>query len=167
MNNRFSRCKRCVWLVLPLVVAAPGCGGRGPESELAALNQTNIQRVTNLYFAYQKKNRFQGPPNEAAFKEFVNGLDAQKLERIGVDPAGVENTFVSERDGKPFRIRYGVQGSAMGSQEPVVFEDAGVGDSRQVGFLNLTQRDVDPAEYEQLWSGKVQLDSVVRQDLDR
>lgn len=156
------------WVLLALAsIMLTGCGERNPEADLAALNETNLQRVTNLYFAYQKKHRFQGPPNEAAFKKFVNELDPKKLERIGIDPVGIEGTFVGDRDGQPFKIRYGVQGSAMGSQEPVVFEAEGAGGTRKVGFLNLTQREVDAAEYELLWSGKGQVETAVRQDLAR
>ena len=42
----------------------------------------------------------------------------------------------------------------MGSSEPVIFEAVGVDGKREVGFLNMTQREVDAAEYDQLFAGK-------------
>ena len=62
--------------------------------------------------------------------------------------------FVSPRDNQPFKIRYGVQGSIMGSSEPVIFEATGVDGKREVGFLNMTEKEVDAAEYDALWAGK-------------
>ncbi|MEN0110145.1 MAG: hypothetical protein AAF805_05440, partial [Planctomycetota bacterium] len=74
-----------------------------------------------------------------------------KLERIGVDAASIDGLFVSERDGQPFNIRFGVRGSAMGSKEPVVFEAEGEDGRRMVGFLNMTSKEVESPEYDRLW----------------
>ncbi len=137
-----------------LIASVSGCSRSNPESTVAALNQSNVQRLTNLYFAYQKNHDFNGPKDEADFRQFVQGIGAEKLERIGVDAASIDNLFVSERDGQPFNIRYRVKGSIMGTQEPVVFESQGVDGMRMVGFLDMSQREVDPTEYDQLRSTK-------------
>ncbi len=136
-----------------LLVAVAGCGG-GVDGDhaLAEVNSTNIQRLANLYFTYQTRNEWRGPADEAEFKRFIRGYNPQKLARIGVDPNAVDALFVSERDGQPLKIRYAVMGSAMGSAEPVVFESQGVDGGREVGFLNMTQREVADAEYESLWA---------------
>ena len=139
---------------LVAVTAVVGCSQSSPESTLASLNSSNVQRLVNLYFAYQKKNEFNGPKDEQDFRQFLQGISSEKLQRIGVDPASIDGIFVSERDGQPFKIRYGVKGNIRGSDEPVVFEAQGVDGKRMVGFLNMTQREVDAAEYDQLWSGK-------------
>lgn len=132
-----------------------GCGGSvDPNAALAEVNATNSQRLANLYFTFQTKNEFRGPADEAAFKTFIRGFNPQKLARIGVDPQAVDALFTSERDGQPFKIRYGVKGSAMGSSEPVIFEATGVDGRREVGFLNMTQREVEQSEYDLLWAGK-------------
>jgi hypothetical protein len=147
------------WLGCWLLVAccAVGCGGDDDGAgALAEANASNIQRLTNLYFTFQANNDFRGPKDEAEFKAFLTGYNPEKLKRIGIDPATIAALFVSERDNQPFKIRYGVRGSAMGSTEPVVFEATGVDGKRQVGFLSFTQREVDPAEYDALWAGKGQ-----------
>jgi hypothetical protein len=129
-----------------------GCSSTDPDSAIASVNTTNTQRLANLYFTYQSQHDWRGPANEAEFKSFLKGYDQHKLSRIGVDPNALDKLFVSERDGQPFKIRYGVLGSAMGSSAPVIFEAAGDGNKRLVGFLDMQQREVDASEYDSLWT---------------
>lgn len=132
-----------------------GCSGSAsPESALAKANESNLQRLTNLYLAYQIENNWIGPPDEAKFKEFLKAFNPKKLTRIGIDPAATDQLFVSERDGQPFKIRYSVVGSMMGSNEPVIFEAEGVNGQRQVGALDMSVREVGSDEYDQLLAGK-------------
>ncbi len=111
--------------------------------------------MANLYLTYQSFHEWHGPADEAQFKTFLHGFNAHKLSRIGVDPNALDQLFVSERDGQPFKIRYGVQGSSMGSSAPVIFESVGGGKGRLVGFLDMQQREVDESEYNSLWSATV------------
>lgn len=130
-----------------------GCTGRtDPDSAIASVNETNLQRLANLYFTFQSKHDWRGPANEDEFKSFLRGYNPEKLTRIGIDPNAIDKLFISERDGEPFRIRYRVVGSAMGSSEPVIFESKGDGRNRLVGFLDMRQREVDETEYDALWS---------------
>jgi hypothetical protein len=147
-----------------LLAVLAGCARSVDNDEaLAQVNSTNTQRLANLYFTYQTKNEWRGPVDEAAFKSFIRNYNPQKLTRIGVDPGAIDELFASERDGQPFKIRYAVMGSAMGSSEPVIFESLGVDGKRQVSFLNMTQREVDGAEYESLWSGRAKPTGTPRQ----
>ncbi len=133
-----------------------GCSSRNDrDAAIARVNDTNIQRLANLYFTYQMKNGWQGPKDEADFREFIGNCNPRKLTRIGIDPDAIEELFINERDGQPFAIRYSVAGSAMGSSEPVIFESVGKKGKRIVGFLNMEQREVDEAEYDNLWAGKL------------
>jgi hypothetical protein len=133
----------------------PGCNRViDPNEAIASVNETNIQRLANLYFTYQMKNEWQGPDDEAEFKKFIGSYNPDKLTRIGIDPSAIDELFINERDGEPFRIRYSVAGSAMGSSEPVIFESVGVDGKRLVGFLSMEQREVDEAEYDNLWAAK-------------
>ncbi|HEX4414457.1 MAG TPA: hypothetical protein VH107_12575 [Lacipirellulaceae bacterium] len=130
-----------------------GCSSStNPDAAIARVNATNIQRLANLYFTYQSQHDWHGPADEAEFKSFLHKYNPHKLSRIGVDPNALDKLFTSERDGQPFKIRYGVQGSAMGSSAPVIFESAGDGKSRLVGFLDMQQREVEEPEYNTLWS---------------
>ena len=105
-----------------------GCSSRtDPDSAIASVNETNLQRLANLYFTYQSKHEWRGPANEAEFKSFLRKYNPAKLTRIGIDPNAIDGLFISERDGEPFKIRYGVVGSAMGCSEPVIFESTGDG----------------------------------------
>jgi hypothetical protein len=130
-----------------------GCSGRSDsDSAIASVNKSNMQRLANLYFTYQSQHEWRGPADEAQFKTFLHGCDVNKLSRIGVDRNALDTLFISERDGQPFKIRYGFVGSAMGSSAPVVFESVGSGKGRLVGFLDMQQREVDESEYNALWS---------------
>jgi hypothetical protein len=132
-----------------------GCGSRtDPDSAIARVNATNIQRLANLYFTFQSQHEWRGPVDEAEFKSYLRKYDPHKLSRIGVDPNALDKLFISEGDGQTFKIRYGVLGSAMGSSAPVIFESAGNGKRRLVGFLDMQQREVDESEYDALWSAK-------------
>jgi hypothetical protein len=130
-----------------------GCSGStDPSAAVAAANSTNIQRLTNLYQAYQSENGWVGPADDELLKEFIRGLPPNTLTRIGIEPGNIDPIFVSERDDQPFKLRYKVVGSMMGSTEPVVFESEGVDGKKMVGFLNMTQREVDAAEYDSLFA---------------
>ena len=140
-------------LSLILTVCPVGCGSPDPADLLAEANDTNIQRLANLYQAYQSRHNWRGPQDEEEFKTFLKGWNPEKLARIGVDPKAIDDVFISARDGQPFKIRYGVPGHVLGSDAPVVFEATGVDGRRMVGFLNMTSREVDAEEYDRLWSG--------------
>ena len=129
-----------------------GCGTPNANDLLAEANDTNILRLANLYMVFQSRHDWRGPSDEAEFKAFLTGWNPKKLENIGVDPNDIDSLFFSSRDNEPFKIRFGVPGNIMGSDEAVVFETTGVNGMRRVGFLNMTQREVDDSEYEQLWS---------------
>ena len=136
-----------------VVILCSGCGDQGSDAAIASVNETNVQRLANLYFAYQMKHDWKGPADEAEFKSFITAFNPQKLARIGVDPQATDELFVSQRDGQPFQFRFGVRGSAIGCSEPVVFESAGVDGKFMVGFLNMEQREVDQDEYSALLAG--------------
>ncbi len=155
--QRWSKGNRCKcafhWLPVGLIVVVVGCGGgQDPASRIAAANDSNIRRLGNLYKAYQLRHGNQGPASEDAFKEFLRGMPPARLEIMQVDPNDIDGLFVSEDDGKPFEVRYDVSGG-IGSVEPVVFEQTGSGDQRQVGFTDGSVEEVDASRYEQLLQG--------------
>jgi hypothetical protein len=144
-------------LLLAWCMTAGGCNRRqDPAAVVAAMNDSNIRRVANLYTAFQLRNGGRGPKNEAEFKQFIQQkMSKQKLAMMQVDPNDVEGLFRSERDGKPFTVRYGVSGG-LTSTAPVVFEQEGRDGMRQVAFTNGPVEDVNDARYGELLQGKAQ-----------
>ena len=105
---------RSVFVVSLMVMGLSlGCGGPDPTDLLAEANNSNIQRLANLYEAYQSRHDWRGPTDEEDFKSFLNGWNPRKLANIGVEPNSVDDVFISERDGEPFKVRYGVPGHLM------------------------------------------------------
>lgn len=145
--------RNALFVSLVALATTLGCGSSDPADLLAEANNSNIQRLANLYATYQSRNNWRGPSNEKDLKAFLNGWNPKKLANIGVDPEAIDDLFVSSRDGEPFKVRYGVPGHIMGSTAPVVFESTGVDGQRMVGFLDMTKREVADEEYQQLFSG--------------
>jgi hypothetical protein len=134
-----------------LAAGLSGCSsGSNVAKDLAAMNGSNIQRLSNLYAAFQTYNGGRGPNDEVEFKKFIADFDAGKLTMMGVDK---DKVFTSERDGKPFKVRYRV-GGGRGAVVPVVFEQNGTGGTKQVGYTGGKTDDVDDASYQLLWAGK-------------
>lgn len=135
---------------LMLCALFAGCSGPGVESKVASLNDANIKRVANLYMAYQRVHNWQGPKDEASFKEFIQKeMPAHRLEMMQVNPGDLDGLFRSERDDQPFKVRYGI-GGGPGWAVAVVYEQTGVAGSRQVAFTDGSVEDAKGDRYEQL-----------------
>ena len=146
-------------LVLTALVLLGGCrGGIDPQEELAKANATNLQRLASLYWTFQSEHNWMGPKDEASFRKFIQSYNRDQLARVGVDADSIDGLFVCSRDNEPFKFRWSVMGSMMGSSEPVVFESTGVDGQRRVGFLNMEQQEVDAARYDLLWTGQATFD---------
>ncbi len=143
-------------MLLIVLVGAVGCSSSSSsDAAIRSVNNTNLQRLANLYSMHQFKNQFKGPADEAMFREYLAGPDPTKvLESMGVAAGGLDKLFISERDGEPFKIRYGVISGPRGSTEAVIFESKGKLGKRMVGFLNMVQREVEDQEYESLLNPK-------------
>jgi hypothetical protein len=136
------------------LAALAGCSRDQTAHDVAAMNTSNVQRVANLYSAFQTYNGGRGPATEAEFKNFITHYDAEKLKMMGVKTDDLAGLFTSVRDWKPFMVRYTV-GGGRGAAAPVVFEQDGKDGKRQVGFAgNAKVEEVDAATYEQMWAGK-------------
>ena len=132
------------------LLSLSGCGGADPADVVASMNDSNIRKVANLYMAFQFRNGMRGPRDEEEFKRFIqNDMPHNKLEMMNVDPDAVDELFVSEMDGLPFEVNYGLTGSAM-SVMAVVFDQAGVDGIRRAGFTNGPVQEVNEEQYRQL-----------------
>jgi hypothetical protein len=152
---RINSSRLALWaLSATLLAGLAGCSGNGVARQVAAMNTANIQRVANLYSAFQNYKGGRGPKDAGEFKTFVKAFDATKLAMMGVDPNKVDELFTSERDGKPFKIRYRV-GGGRGSVAAVAFEQDGQDGQKQVAFTgNSRVEAVDGTAYAQLWAGR-------------
>ena len=136
-----------------LLVGLAGCGGDRTAEEVAAMNGSNLQRLSNMYAAYQNYKGGRGPRDEADFKAFIKEFDQTKLKMMGIDANNLDPVFTSERDGKPFKVRYKV-GGGRGSVDAVVFEQEGKDGTKEVGFTGGKVEKADANTYQQLWAGK-------------
>ncbi|MEQ8208920.1 MAG: hypothetical protein RH917_03740 [Lacipirellulaceae bacterium] len=131
-----------------VVIVAVGCGDSVPT--LADVNNTNIKKLRGAYGLYLVNHGMKGPENEEEFKQYLKTDEGAKVKmgRMGVTPEMVDSIFISDRDGKPFKIRYGLKGLG---DHAIIFEEVGVEGKRQISFIE--PREVGAEEYEQLWNG--------------
>ena len=103
------------------MVGAVGCSSGSVSNQVAALNDSNIKQLANLYYAYQRSHGFQGPKDEDALKQFVkNEMDPKKLQLMKVDERARHIVYFGP-DQKPFVVKYSA-GGGLGINVPVVFE---------------------------------------------
>lgn len=147
---------RLLLSVLGICFLSVGCGPSfDADSTIKELNATNAQKLVSLYQHHQRRNRGRGPKDEAAFRKFISETSTYLLDRIDVDPNSLDSLFVSDRDGQPLKIRYGMKGSDRGPSIPTVFEAEGVEGVRIVACTNMVTKEVtDDSEYQQLLKSK-------------
>ena len=140
----------CSTLVAVLVT---GCGKGLPTP--AELNDSNIKRLHSAYMIYMDGNGNKGPASEDELKDYLSNNQTAKvlMERMDI-PGDISQIFVSERDGEPFKVRWGLSGVA---DHAIVFESTGVEGKRMVAFSN--PRELDSSEYEGFWSGETEPDA--------
>lgn len=139
-----------------MLIVISGCSSDRTAADVAAKNKSNIQRLANMYSAFQNMKSSAGPKDEAEFKDFIKNYAADKLKMMSIDANNLDEAFKSERDGQAFKVRYKV-GGGKGSVAPVVFETKGKEGKKQVGFTGGSEskvEDVDDARYNDLWAGK-------------
>lgn len=113
-----------------MLLAVLGCGSGESEvlSVIRSNNDCNGKRLANLYYFHQTLSpRREGPKDEAGFRTFISSVKPEQLAEMNVDVGRLDDLFVSERDGVPFLIRYGVAipGVGGGHHQAVIFERQG------------------------------------------
>jgi hypothetical protein len=138
-----------VLLLLFTAVSFVGCNN-GPR--VTDIYSTNIRKLQASYMLYLESHGFVGPKNEEEFKDFLknNPTAVHLLKRIDVTPDIVDDIFISERDGEPFVVRYGVEGEA---DHAVIFE--AVGDEGKRLIALTSPKEFGKEEYEDYLSGKI------------
>lgn len=141
-------------LTAAMLIMASGCGNNLPT--LADLNDSNIRRVHSVYKIYMNNNAMAGPRSQDELIAYVKNDNTARVlvGRMDLNPDTIEDIFVSERDGQPFKIRWGLRGIA---DHAIVFETEGVDGKRLVAFSK--PRELDADEYAGYLEGKIQPES--------
>lgn len=138
-------------LAICLVGGLSGCFSRSGLSEFKERNKTNVAKVSTCFKIYASRNG-KSPESQEQLVAFLSEERvAKNLERLGVDPNDLESIFVSDRDGEPLKIRWGVKWDPD-MPIPVAFETVGVDGVRLVGADTVVEVS-DDSEYEELWQG--------------
>ncbi len=134
-----------------------GCGtGDVITDQVAKANKHNVSKVASCYNLYLMRNGFKGPKDKAELVKLIQDpLVAKNMEMIGVDPADPEAIFISDRDGEEIKVRWGVKGSSLGTNEPVAFESTGKGGVRLVCLATGVLEEIeDDQTYNDMLAGK-------------
>ena len=131
-----------IFLLLTIILV---CGCAAKVQTYDDFKDTNIRRCYNAYILFMQYHSYVGPKNETEMKEYFKSDATAKvlIGRMGIDPMSLEKIMVSERDGKPFKIRWGVSGV---DDQPIVFESEGKDGKRLVAFANIRELGADEAQ---------------------
>lgn len=132
-----------------------GCGSEEARllKEVKDLNETSVMKMRACFEMYASRNGRKYPESREELVAFLtSGQVDANLERIGVDPAAIDDIFTSQRDGQPLKVRYGIQYNPNKPQ-PIAFETTGVEGVRLVSADVLIEVDNDQ-DYEKLWEGE-------------
>lgn len=154
-----------VWGVAALLTVwtAGGCSPTPEQRMKDAFRSTyreNGRRLVAMYARFmespdqpiQGPNDFKGPSSEKELREFIRKTPAEALAEMGISGADSEELFKSERDGQPFRIRYGIKGG-LSKVYAVVCESRGVNGTIKVFRSNGSSVEVPAEDMDDYMSG--------------
>jgi hypothetical protein len=113
-------------------IFSEGCS-RSPEKQMQDVMRrvydSNGRRLAVLYGRYMNRpldafpgrDGFRGPASADEFRSFIASIPPHVLGELGVDVAVLDSLFVSERDGRPLDVRYGIVGD-LSTVYAVVFD---------------------------------------------
>jgi hypothetical protein len=142
MRPRFPR---PVYLLFVLAsVLAWGCGQGGLSSTTAG----KLKTLSTLYLDYAASHQGAGPASEESLKAHIRRLDPVQLEAHGIALAKLDELFVSDRDGQPFAVLYGVSLSQIsGTSAPLVaHERQGLGERLLVAYANVKVEEIPASQ---------------------
>lgn len=156
-------------LIITLFALTPmlfGCGKGHVASVVGDANKTKIQRVKNCYMLYQGR-MLKAAENKEELVEFIktDGRIEKNLNLMGVDRNTFEESFVSDRDGAEYFIRYGTFVRDRAPEEPLVFETVGVEGKKQVIWSSGRVEEYEGKEYDKLKAGKFRREKFKGPDL--
>lgn len=159
-----SRLTSSLVMILLLVGLAGGCE-QSPESRMKdAMRksfQLNGKRLAIMYGRSMSSptgpvmgpNGFTGPAGEKSLQAYIRRTPAVALEEMGITDPNDPSLFESERDRKPFRIRYGVKGP-LTTIYAVVSESEGISGKVQIFKTDGSIVEVPASEADAYLAGK-------------
>lgn len=145
------------------VWTAGGCSPT-PEQQMKdafrSAYRENGRRLVAMYARFmespgrpvQGPSDFKGPANESELREFMSKMPAESLAEIGISGPDSEELFKSERDGQPFRIRYGIKGG-LNKVYAVLCESRGINGKIKIYRSNGSSTEVPAGDIEQYMGG--------------
>lgn len=149
---------RCHFIALCFIGLVLGCGNDQVASSFRNMNKLNMQKLANSYVMFASVNGNVGPKDADALKNFI-ATDERVPPRLGMSSSDLDNLdaiFISDADGEPFKIRFGLKIRLDEDRSPLIFEAVGVDGVRRVALADNQILEVsDAKKYDRLWAGKV------------
>jgi hypothetical protein len=122
------------WMCIVVLVTVASCG---QQADLSSPTARQMRDLAAVYLDFAAA-RGQGPANEQQLRQHLRNVPAFLVEASGINSQPASRTFVSERDGEPLVIRYGVGISQKTAAEaPVIAcEKKGKDGTRYIAFAN-------------------------------
>lgn len=138
-----------VTVTLTLLFAVAGCRSKKTSADLI---NDNLDRLSSCYLVYWTEHGFRGPEDEQQFKSYLreDRVAQKRLKRMGISSDQIDSMFTSDRDGEPFKVKYGVTGYF---DHAIVFESKGVDGRRMIALMNPIE--ADEKTYDGYWSGDI------------
>jgi len=144
----------CVLLCFAGLVV--GCGGDSVSDTFREMNKLNMSKLANSYVMFASVNGNVGPKDADELKDFIKN-DERVAPRLGMSSSDLNNLddiFISDADGEPFKIRFGLKIRTDEDRSPLIFDAVGVDGMRRVARADNEILEVsDDKKYERLWSG--------------
>lgn len=90
-----------------ILAVAAGCGGS--KDDMRTEGERRLQTLTQMFSRYAATHKGATPADEAALKAFINSIPGPEKDALKI--ANVDDLFISPRDQKPFKVKYGLKSS--------------------------------------------------------
>ena len=149
---------RCQFLLLCIVGLTIGCGGDPVAEAFKEMNKLNMSKLANSYVMFASVNGNVGPKDADELKNFIK-TDERVPPRLGMTSSDLENLdsiFISDADGEPFMIRFGLKIQLDEDRSPLIFDKVGVNGMRRVALADNEILEItDSKKYDRMWEGKL------------
>ncbi len=150
--------RHCSFILLFSVGLVVGCGGDQVSESFREMNKLNMQKLVNSYVMFASVNDNTGPQSAEELKNFI-ATDERVPPRLGMsssDLNDLDSIFISDADGEPFKIRFGLKIRPDEDRSPLIFDAVGVDGMRRVGLADNEIVEVsDSKKYDRMWAGNL------------